>query len=150
MRYLGFYLGKGHYVFPLKEIVEVLPILPMRDIPQAPPYIGGLINYRGRLIPVLDLCRLATNSPCRQLLSTRLFVVRIKSSTNQERLLALMVEKALNVVEMDAEQFNQHPVTIDTTPYLRGLATQAANVTQCIDIHKILQEEIADLLYQEQ
>jgi chemotaxis-related protein WspB len=150
MRCISFQLGEGQYALPLRDLVEVLPLLSMREAPHAPDYISGIINYRGHVVPVLDLCQLALGRPCRERMSTRLLVLRSQLAGRTDRLLALMVERAVSEVQLDPATLKPSPLRIDETPYLKGLAASASGLLQLVDISQLLQEEVAALLYPEE
>lgn len=150
MRCLAFQLGEGKYALPLRDLLEVLPLLPVREVPHAPDYISGIINYRGQAVPVLDLCQLTLGRSCEERMSTRLIVLRWQLAGRTARLLALMVERAVNVVKLDTKTFEPTPLRIDETPYLERLAVNAAGLVQLIDVSQLLPEEVAALLYTEE
>jgi chemotaxis-related protein WspB len=147
MRCLAFHLGTGRYALPLRDLVELLPLLPQRELPHAPAYISGIINYRGQTVPVLDLCQLALDRPCEVLVSTRLVVLRWQSAGRAPKLLALMVERATSEIDLDPSTLEPLPVRIEQAPYLKDLAASAAGMMQLVDVSRMLSEEVADLLY---
>lgn len=147
MRCLAFQLGEGQYALPLRDLVEVIPLLPIRAAPHAPDCISGLIHYRGQAVPVLDLCQLALGRPCEELTSTRLAVLRWPLAGRAAPLLALMIERAVSEVKLAPEMFQPMPLRIEETPYLKGLAASAAGLVQLVDVTKLLPEAVAALLY---
>jgi chemotaxis-related protein WspB len=150
MRCLAFQLGEGRYALPLRDILEVLPLLPVAGVPHAPDYISGIINYRGQAVPVLDLCQLVLNRPCEARMSTSLIVVRWQLAARAAKLLALMVERAVNEVKLDTKTFQSPPLQIDETPYLERLAVSATGLVQMVTVSQLLPQEMAALLYPEE
>lgn len=142
MRCIAFELGGRQYVLPLAEIKEVLPMLAMRTLPKAPDYIGGLINYHGQAVPVVDLCQLVNRRPCEARMSSRLLLVRIAAG-----LLALMVERAVDIVDLPVDAFAPAPVQVDETPYLDGIAVHAPGMPQRLTVARLLPDEVLGLLY---
>jgi chemotaxis-related protein WspB len=71
MLMLLFYVGDDRYSLDSRRVVEVVPTVTLKKIHQAPEYIPGLFNYRGHLVPVIDLCHLIQGTHCRAYLSTR-------------------------------------------------------------------------------
>ncbi len=145
MRCIVFHLGEGRYALPLRNLVEVLPLLEVSEVPHAPDYIDGLINYRGHAVPVLDVCQLLLHAPCRDRISTRLVVVRL-----QRGLLALKVEKAVSEVYIDPKSISASPLQLDATPYLDELAMSPGGPIQLVDVMQLLPEEVLSLLYPEE
>ena len=150
MRCLAFQLGEGRYALPLCDILEVLPLLPLSGVPHAPDYISGIINYRGQVVPVLDLCQLTLGRPCETRMSTRLIVLHRQLAGRADRLLALMVERAVNEMKLDAKTFQSPPLQIDATPYLERLAVSATGLVQMVTVSQLLPQEMAALLYPEE
>ena len=59
MQFLLFSLGNDRYGLDTRRVVRVLPQLELKEIPQAPGWVAGLMNYRGQPVPVIDLAMLA-------------------------------------------------------------------------------------------
>ena len=76
MQLLTFTVGKQQYGINTRNIVEVLPFITAQELPQQAEEIRGLIRYRGKLLPVLDLCQLILDRPCKLQLGTRTIVAK--------------------------------------------------------------------------
>ena len=76
MLFLLFQLGSERYAIEAQSAVEVVPLLALKPIPQSPPGVAGVFNYRGRPVPVIDLCALTLGRPAREQLSTRIIILR--------------------------------------------------------------------------
>ena len=76
MQLLTFTTGEQQYGIDTRNIVEVLPFITAQELPQQAEEIRGLIRYRGKLLPVLDLCQLILDRPCQLRLGTRTIVVK--------------------------------------------------------------------------
>ena len=59
MLFLLFQIGKDRYALEASRVVEVVPLLALKELPQAPKGVAGLFNYRGALVPAVDLSELA-------------------------------------------------------------------------------------------
>lgn len=75
MLVLQFRVGGDYYGLEGRTIIEVAPLVTLRSIPHAAAYVAGLFNYRGRLVPVIDLSALLIAVPSRPLMSTRIVLV---------------------------------------------------------------------------
>lgn len=53
--YLRCQIGKGQYLLPLTQVVEIIRYLTPTPVPQTAPWVSGVMNLRGRVIPVIDL-----------------------------------------------------------------------------------------------
>jgi len=54
-KYLTFLLGEETYAIEIKYVTEIIGIQPITQVPELPSYIKGIINLRGRIIPVMDV-----------------------------------------------------------------------------------------------
>ncbi|RMD84785.1 MAG: chemotaxis protein CheW, partial [Candidatus Dadabacteria bacterium] len=61
-KYLTFALSDGHYGVEILNIQEIIGVIHITKVPKSPPYLKGIINLRGNIIPVIDL-RLKFNLP---------------------------------------------------------------------------------------
>src|SRR6266850_6687078 len=75
MLYVLFQLGNDRYALEARRVVEVVPLLTLKKIPQAPKGVAGIFVFRGRPVPALDLCELTFGRPAHERLSTRIIVV---------------------------------------------------------------------------
>ena len=75
MLLLTFTAGPNRYAIDVARIVELVPRVELRQIPHAPAFLAGLLGYRGKVVPVIDLGLLLDVAPCRDCLSTRIILV---------------------------------------------------------------------------
>jgi chemotaxis signal transduction protein len=81
------------YATRTEQIIEVIPPVTARPVPETPAWLRGLINYRGRLVPLLDVPRLLGHEDWPLRMASRILVVRISSeATNSQRIAALLVQ----------------------------------------------------------
>ena len=76
MQLLTFTLGQQQYGIDTRNIVEVLPFISANPVPKQGEEVRGLVRYRGKLVPVIDLCQLISDRPCQLRLGTRTVVVK--------------------------------------------------------------------------
>ena len=67
--------GANRYAIDVARVIELVPKVELRSIPHAPSFLAGLLGYRGKVIPVIDLGLLLGSVPCRDCLSTRIILV---------------------------------------------------------------------------
>src|SRR4051812_11201026 len=104
MLFLLFKLGKDRYAIEASRVVEVVPLLELRKIPQAPEGIAGVFNYRGKPVPAIDLCQLTVNQRAAHRLSTRIIVINSADSRGRHQLLGLIAEHATEMLRKDANE----------------------------------------------
>ncbi|HEY9863833.1 MAG TPA: chemotaxis protein CheW, partial [Candidatus Obscuribacterales bacterium] len=76
MLILLFYAGKDLFAISSSYIVEVIPRVSFRKVHHVPEYVAGLFNYRGVILPVIDISQLIQGTPGRSHLSTRIIIVK--------------------------------------------------------------------------
>lgn len=139
MLYLQFYMDEARYVLAAREVVEVIPLVKLQALPQVPPYIAGLLCYRGHSAPVIDLCQLLLNRPCSQRLSSRIVLVKTRRH-NVDRMIGLVMEKATEARKFDASAFFESGIANPATPYQEGVARDSEGLIQRITAQSILSE----------
>ena len=75
MLMLLFHLENERYALESTQIIEVVPLIELKKQPHAPNYVSGVFNYRGQIVPVIDLCQLIQGKSCHTHLSTRIILV---------------------------------------------------------------------------
>lgn len=122
MAVLLFQAGGQRYALELALVERILPHLTLRPLPHLPPWLAGLLEYQGHPLPVVELCRLLGDKPCRDRMSTRLILVHYPAPPGYRPLLGLLAEEVLQVVEPPAGGFQSPGLAAPETPYLGGLA----------------------------
>src|SRR5688572_19741558 len=118
MLFLLFQLGSDRYVLPARDVVEVLPLISVKVLPGAPTGVAGLVTYRGTAVPVIDLAVLALGRPAVRRVSTRMLLVKYPHSNDGRRFLAIIAERATEMIAKEAGDFQPTGVTSDVTRFL--------------------------------
>ena len=147
MLFLLFQLGPDRYALDAGRVVEVVPFLGMKRLPQAPKGLAGIFNYRGRPVPALDLSELAIGHPARERLSTRIIIVKCPDSSGQEQLLGLIAENATEMVRKDPKDFVAPGVRVEAAPYLGPVLMDRDGTIQWLDDKRLLSEPLRQLLF---
>ena len=148
MLFLLFELGNDRYALDVRQIAEVLPLLGVKEIPQAPEAMTGLFNCRGAPVPLIDLSQLTLGRPSARRLSTRMVLVHYPDETGQTHLLGLIAERATQTARHEPSDFVASGVTNSGAPYLGPVATDARGLLQWIDVRTLLPPSFRDLLFQ--
>jgi len=149
MLFLMFQLGKDRYVLDASHVVEVLPLLELKRIPQAPRGVAGLFNYRGQPVPAVDLSQLALNQPAGERLSTRIIVVNYPNGTGKNLLLGLIAERTTEIIRREREDFVDSGVKVGAAPYLGPVLLDGTGAIQWVDEQRLLSEKVRDALFSE-
>ena len=147
MLYLLFQLGKDRYALEASRVVEVVPLLLLRQIPGAPKGLAGIFSYHGRPVPALDLCDLTLGHPASERLSTRLIIVKYPDENGTNHLLGLIAERATDVMRRDACDFIDTGVSVDGAPYLGPVLMDGQRSIQLVLEQRLLSEPVRKLLF---
>lgn len=141
MLVLTFQVDQVPYAVPVKQVIEVVPRVPLRQIPHAPACFLGLLRYRGSALPVIDLGLLLGRAACRDRLDSRVLVVR---TTGDAQLMGLLAEQVNDLVEVDASRMAMQSPLIVHAPYLTAVYETETGLLQLIDPGRIEVRSVAD------
>lgn len=103
MLFLHFRIGANGFALAANRIVEIVPLAELKTIRGTPAAIAGSFEYRGRFIPVADLCMIELGRPARRRLSTRIVVLR--HPDDETALFGLIAEHATEMLTLDPAAF---------------------------------------------
>ena len=147
MLFLLFQLGNDRYALPASRVVEVVPFLELKRLPQAPQGVAGIFNYRGRPVPAVDLCALTLGQPARERLSTRIILVSLADKAGAEHLVGLVAENATEILRQEPAAFVDSGIRIGAAPYLGPVLMDARGPIQWVHEHGLFSEPMRDLLF---
>ena len=136
MLVLLFELGADRYAIDIGHVIEVLPLVDFRHLPQAPHGVAGLFDFRGTPIPALDLTQLTLGRPAEYRLSTRIIVVH-DADAGGTQLVGLIAERATETARREPAEFVWPGVANDRAPYLGPVATDARGLLQLVDVKQL-------------
>jgi chemotaxis-related protein WspB len=138
------------YAVRTHHVLEVVPVVRVRRVSHAPRWVKGLMDYRGRLLPLLDLAVLLGGDEADSRMSSRILVFRSAiDSESDERGLALLVEHFMGVHRFEeAGSHSEHPgLEIQDGRYLGPVVQSEWGPVQLIEPGRILDEEQAKVLF---
>lgn len=151
MLFLLFQIGNDRYALEVSKVVEVLPQVHWKTIPQSPPGVAGVFNYHGSPTPLIDLVELATGIPTPPLMSTRIILVNYLPETaegaGEAYRLGLLAEQVTTTLRCPETEFVDSGVAIDAAPYLGPVRADASGIIQRVEINRLLSSEVCDLLF---
>ena len=136
-----FFLGREEYGVDVRLVQEIIRVSEITQVPRAPEFIKGVINLRGRIIPVVDLKRKLGLGDVEVARQSRIVVVKIK-----ERLIGLLVDGASQVLKVPISTIEAAPdevTEIDTTA-IRGVAKLTGRLIILMDLNKTLALELRE------
>jgi purine-binding chemotaxis protein CheW len=139
-KYLTFVLGRECYGVPVLKVREIIRMCDITPVPQMPDYIKGVLNLRGKIIPVADLrlkFRLASDKYTDL---TCIVVVQVSLPDKTSTMMGLIVdavEEVTNIVAADIEPTPDFGAAIETD-YILGMAKIKGTVKALLDIDKVV------------
>ena len=146
-KYLTFTLAEEEYGIGILKVKEIIGIMAITTVPRTPDYMKGVINLRGKVIPVVDLRLKFEMEALGYTERTCIIVVEI-TGDNQKIQIGILVDsvsEVLNIKAADIEDTPNFGSHLDTE-YIWGMAKTGGRVKILLDIDRILNsEEIATL-----
>ena len=138
-KYLVFQLGREEFGIRVLNVREIMGIQDITAVPQTPDYVKGVINLRGKVIPVVDL-RLKFGLP--ELEYTRrtcIIVVQARGEAGP-MLMGIVVDAVAEVLNLSVADIENTPDFGDgtSTPYLLGIAKVKGRVKILLEIERVL------------
>lgn len=147
--HLQFQLGEDRYALPAREVVEVLPLRRLKQLPEAPDWVAGLFEHRGRMTPVIDLSRRVLGRTALARSSTRLVLVRFDAQLGAESpVLGLILEQATDTLRLPADAFKPSGLEAGMPDYLGPVQRDGCGVIQRIEVAGLLDDAVRALLFQ--
>jgi purine-binding chemotaxis protein CheW len=138
-KYLIFHLGAEEFGTEVLKVREIMGLQDITTVPQVPAYVKGVINLRGKVIPVVDL-RLKFALPPEEYTARTCIVVVRTQQGDEELLIGMIVDgvvEVLNLLPTDIEDTPDFGPGV-VTPYLKGMAKIKGKVKILLDIDQVL------------
>ncbi len=134
-KFLTFFLGEEEYGIEILKVQEIIGMMSITRVPRTPPFIRGVINLRGKVIPTMDLRLKFGMESKEQTEETCIIVVRAQGIE-----MGIIVDKVSEVCDIPAEEIDDTPsfgADVDTD-YLLGIGKSHGKVNLLLDIEKVL------------
>ena len=146
-KYLTLSLAEEEYGIGILKIKEIIGLLPITTVPQTPDFVKGVINLRGKVIPVVDL-RLRFGIKAADYTERTCIIVVEITGYSGTVLIGIVVDSVSEVLSIKNENIEDTPIfgtTLDTS-YILGMAKMEGGVKILLDIDRVLNsEEVAAL-----
>lgn len=141
--YLTFRLGDEEYGVAIRHVTEIIAIQRITEVPDMPPFVKGVINLRGYVIPVIDM-RLRFQLPANAY-NERTCVVVVHLNEIMVGLVVDTVEDVLNIPEEQVSLPSEMLRGV-SSPYIQGMGKVGETVIILLDVEKLLFEAEKDQL----
>ncbi len=146
-KYLTFTLDNEEYGIGILKIKEIIGMMSITTIPQTPDFVKGVINLRGKVIPVIDLRLRFGMDSIDYTERTCIIVVEIDGPTGTV-MIGTVVDAVSEVLNIKGEDIEDTPTfgTKLNTDYILGMAKMEGGVKILLDIDQVLSNEELNLL----
>jgi len=136
-KYLTFVLGKENYGFEIQYVTEIVGMQEITDVPDVPRSIQGVINLRGKIIPVMDARTKFGKDKIAYSDRTCIVVVEVKGL-----LIGVIVDAVSEVLTIEEDQMVPPPSIINTgSQYIKNIGKSQDIVTLLLDIESLLNQD---------
>ena len=144
-KYMTFKLAEEEYGLEILKVREIIGLMDITRVPGTAGYIRGVINLRGKVIPVVDL-RLKFDMPRTEATDQTVIIVVQYSTSRGDYTMGILVDEVLEVLNIDAEQIEPPPsfgsgVHAD---FILGIGKAENRVIFLLDIGRVLTDDEAN------
>ncbi|MFC2140275.1 chemotaxis protein CheW [Candidatus Auribacterota bacterium] len=137
-KYLTFVLGNEEYGLEILEVREIIGLIEITGVPQVPEYVKGVINLRGKVIPVIDLRLKFSMPPVDYTGETCVIVLNVN-----EIMMGIIVDRVSEVLDISEKDIEPSPTFGSRlrTDFILGMGKVGDKVKILLDITKVLTED---------
>ncbi len=134
-RYVVFSIGEGRFAIPLAEVSRIVRYENVTDVPAAPPFVDGVINLGGEVIPVVNLPRRLALTGAETTRKNRVIVVQ-----KQERRYGLLVDGVREILELEQDSVAPEAASVFgmKPEFVLGIVRNREKLLVLLDIFKVL------------
>lgn len=146
-KYLTFRLAEEEYGLEILKVQEIIQMQAVTRVPRTPDYVRGVINLRGKVIPVIDLRKKFSLETAKDTEKTCIIVVQIASGDTHV-VMGIIIDEVKEVLDIRAENIEDTPSfgsSIDTE-FILGMGKIGTSVKILLDIDKVMSaKEISEI-----
>ena len=138
--HVTFRVGTAEYAIPASQVLHLESFETATHVPGAPSYVAGLVQVRGRVVPVVDLRKRFGLPATDRELAHRVVVVQLGA-----RVAGLLVDSAREVMQLDEASFRDAPELIkqQANGFVTGIATVRERMFLIVDVQRVIGQEVA-------
>ena len=138
-KFLTFSLAGEEYGLEILKVQEIIGIMNITPIPRTPAFVKGVMNLRGKIIPIVDLRLKFEMEAKEQTEETCVIVVQV-SGRNKDVTMGVVVDRVSEVVDISSGQIESAPSfgTSVNTDYILGMGKIGDKVVILLDVDKVL------------
>jgi purine-binding chemotaxis protein CheW len=145
-KYMAFRLANQDYGLPILKVREIIGLVDITRVPCADSFIRGVINLRGKIVPVIDLRMKFGMEPCPATEQTVIIVVQY-ATTRGDITMGVLVDQVQEVLSIEADEIEPPPsfgAGSMSTDFILGIGKAAKRVVFLLDIGRVLSGDEAE------
>jgi purine-binding chemotaxis protein CheW len=149
-KFLTFALGRESYGVSVLKVREIIRLMDITAVPQMPAYVKGVINLRGKVVPVVDLRLKFGLAHANATECTCIVVAQVQSVAGCSALIGFVVDAVEEVISITSDEIEPAPdfgAALDTD-YILGMAKLKGRVKTLLDIDGVLTADTLDQVTQ--
>ncbi|HKT24611.1 MAG TPA: chemotaxis protein CheW [Terriglobales bacterium] len=137
LQLVGFRIGKETFGVPINLVHEIVRVPEITAVPDAPEYVEGVINLRGKIISVIDLRKRFGEKRIERSRKNRILVAEI-----ERKMVGLIVDAASEVLRVCPDEIEDPPDVLDDAEvkYVTGVGKLKGRLVILVDLAKIMQK----------
>lgn len=134
-KYLSFHLGDEEYGLDILDVREIIGVMKITVVPRMPKFVKGVINLRGKVIPVIDLREKFNMLAVKATEETCIIVLEVKNT-----LMGILVDSVSEVIDIDVDAIEEAPDFGKnvSTDFITGIGKVKGKVVMLLDIRRVL------------
>jgi len=134
-KFLTFFLGEEEYAIEILKVQEIIGLMKITPVPKMPDYIRGVLNLRGKIVPVMNLRTRFGLEEIEDTDETCIIVIQ-----HDEYLMGVLVDKVSEVVDIGTSDIEEVPSlgAGEQSEYLSGIGKVDDSVKMIVEVHKVL------------
>src|SRR5947208_2862974 len=134
---VGFQVGRETYGVPITSLHEIVRVPEITAVPEAPAYVEGVINLRGKIVSIVDLRKRFGEKEITHNKKNRILVVEV-----EKKMVGLIVDAASEVLRMSSEDIDNPPNVFEEGElnYVTGVGKLKDRLIILIELNKVLQK----------
>lgn len=146
LSYVNFKVGKENFAISVSKVLEIILLENLTHVPNTSTLIKGVLNFRGTIVPVVDM-RIRFNSSITEDCDNMVIIVEVKNKENNI-IMGLLVDKVIDVIEFDYKEVRSIPdLGINYNPeFLEGIVDIDNEFIMVLNVDRVLSvSELAEV-----
>jgi len=135
-KFLTFTIGEEYYGIEIQYVTEIVGLQPITVVPELPLFVKGIINLRGKIIPVLDARLKFKKEPKDYNDRTCIIVIDVHNTS-----IGMIVDEVSEVLSISDDNIIDPPaLTTSSASYIKNIGKSEDHVTLILDCHQLVTE----------